>query len=432
MRTAQSENAQGALLAPVSIPAPVSDSRTPTSIETSRPRGRVTARRFLLAVLAVAIIGITAYLLLRPTSADVFNVGRHDITVSAHGVGTVEAKNVVDLSSKVTGRLLTVYVDDGDSVSRGQVLATVDDAELRAALDSSRAALARAQLAVTAQEASTARARSTLAAGVSSAAKARAELALSRKNAERWRRLYEQGVVAESERDARETEATVNSAALAAADAETTALRREVDAQVAALDMARQDVLAARAADDAALGTPILRVADPASAWVTIYLNEAEAGSVKAGDASEIVLRSSPESPVRGTVARVRRESDRVTEQLAVDIKFDTPSQRLVLGEQAEATISGATMLDVVAVPLSAVARSESGAIVLVVSEGRLSATPVRLGLAGSDGLVEVMSGLEEGQTVVALPARFAEVGNEGRRIRPVLIVPASSRGVTP
>jgi HlyD family secretion protein len=428
---------------------PLAGSRRRALGETSQRREPRLVRRALLVVAALGLLAAVAYLALRPMSAEVFVLARRDITLSAHGVGTVEAKTVVDLSSKVSGRLLTVRVDEGDPIRRGDVLATVDAAELRAELDRAQATLARSRLAVTAQEASAERARSALAASYASAAKARAEGVLASKNADRWRRLHEQGVVAESERDARETEATVNAAALAAADAEAVAMRREIDAAIAALEMARNDVVAARAEEDAARarlgdtsivspvdgyvvrrllepgalatpGLPILRVADPTTAWVTIYLNETEAVSVAAGDAAEIVLRSSPSSPVPGRVARVRRESDRVTEQLAVDIAFDSIPERLVLGEQAEATISGAARRAVVAVPLSAVARSERGQIVLVVSGDRLAGTPVRLGLVGAGGLVEVVSGLEAGQMVVTNPGRLAEPGNEGRRIRPV------------
>ena len=447
------------------IPGPV-----PTRAIGTNARGTVPAtsarrlrlaRRAILGIALVLLAGIVGYFLLRPTAAEVFRVERLDLTPSARGVGTVEAKNVVDLSSKVAGRLLAVHVDEGDMVRTGQVLATVDDAELRAALENALATVARARLAVTAQDAGTARVRSMLAAGESAEAKARAESTLAEKNARRWLQLFKEGVVAESDRDARSTEASVGKAALAAAQAETVALRREVDASEATAQMARQEVEAASAAADAiqarlgdasivsplngyvvrrllepgVIATPgasILRVADPATAWVTIHLNEVEAGSVSAGDSAEVYLRSSPATPVQGHVARVRRESDRVTEQLAVDIAFDALPDRLILGEQAEATIFGATRNAVLAVPLSAIARSEDGAVVLSVSDDRLVATRVRLGLPGTGGFVEVIEGIDEGQLLVAAPGKLAEPGNEGRRIRPILVVPAGQREGTP
>ena len=437
----------------------VTKARGPVTEDSTRRRRL--ARRAIVGFALVLLAGIAGYFLLRPTAAEVFRVDRRDLTPSARGVGTVEAKNVVDLSSKVAGRLLAVQVDEGDMVRTGQVLATVDDVELRAALESALATVSRARFSVTAQDAGTARARSMLAAGESAEAKARAEYALAEKNARRWRQLFEEGVVAEADRDARNTEAGVGKAALAAAQAETVALRREVDAAVAAAQMAQQEVGAASAAANAiqarlgdasivspldgyvvrrllepgVIATPgasILRVADPATAWVTIHLNEVEAGSVTTGDSAEVVLRSSPGTPVRGQVARVRRESDRVTEQLAVDITFDVLPERLILGEQAEATIFGATRNAVLAVPLSAIARSEDGAVVLSVSDDRLVATPVQLGLPGTGGFVEVTAGIDEGQLLVAAPGKLAEPGNEGRRIRPTLVVPAGQSEGTP
>lgn len=446
---------------PGSLPTRALGTNALASVPAALARRRRLARRAILGVALVLLAATAGYFLLRPTSAEVFRVARRDLTPSARGVGTVEAKNVADLSSKVAGRLLAVHVDEGDMVRTGQVLAIVDDVELRAALESALATVARARLSVTAQDAGTARVRSMLAAGESAEAKARAEYALADKNARRWRQLFEEGVVAEADRDARSTEASVSKAALAAAQAETIALRREVDAGLAAAQMARQEVEAASATADAiqarlgdasivsplngyvvrrllepgVIATPgasILRVADPATAWVTIHLNEVEAGSVTSGDSAEVVLRSSPATPVRGHVARVRRESDRVTEQLAVDIAFDVLPERLILGEQAEATIFGATRNAVLAVPLSAVARSEDGAVVLSVSDDRLVATHVQLGLPGTGGFVEVTAGIDEGQLLVAAPGRLAEPGNEGRRIRPILIVPAGRNEGTP
>ena len=86
-------------------------------------------------------------------------------------------------------------------------------------------------------------------------------------------------------------------------------------------------------------GSPILKLADPASIWVTVFIDERDAGSLAVGDVADVALRSIAGRTFSGKVARIRRESDRVTEQLTVDIRFDDRPGRLTLGEQAEATI---------------------------------------------------------------------------------------------
>ena len=56
--------------------------------------------------------------------------------------GYVTARRRATVSSKVTGKVLEVYVEEGKAVRRGQVLARLDDSQIRAALDVARAQLA--------------------------------------------------------------------------------------------------------------------------------------------------------------------------------------------------------------------------------------------------------------------------------------------------
>jgi HlyD family secretion protein len=117
-------------------------------------------------------------------------------------------------------------------------------------------------------------------------------------------------------------------------------------------------------------------------------------------------------------VARVQRESDRVTEQLAVDVAFAERPPRLILGEQVEATIRRPTRSAAIALPLAAVVRRPDGPGALVVEDGRIHFKPARLGAADPAGWIEVLQGLSPGQTVVTVPGRLADPQNEGRRVR--------------
>jgi HlyD family secretion protein len=163
-------------------------------------------------------------------------------------------------------------------------------------------------------------------------------------------------------------------------------------------------------------GTPILKVADPASAWVTVHVDERETGGLRVGDGAEIVLRSRPGQPLAGRIARIRRESDRVTEQLAVDVAFTTAPERLTLGEQAEAVLRPAARR-VVAVPAAALVRGPDGLAVWAVAESRLRLKAVRTGALGQDGWLEVVDGLAPGDEVVVAPGRLRAPADEGRRV---------------
>jgi multidrug efflux pump subunit AcrA (membrane-fusion protein) len=165
-------------------------------------------------------------------------------------------------------------------------------------------------------------------------------------------------------------------------------------------------------------GTPILKVADPRTAWATVHVDERHTGVIAVGDAAVITLRSQPVTPLAARVARIRRESDRVTEQLAVDVALETPPGRLTLGEQVEAVISPAARRGVPAIPAAALVRGRAGTGVWTVHDDRLAFRRVEPGLADAAGWVEMLRGLRPGEMVVLAPGRLATGSSEGRRVR--------------
>lgn len=348
-----------------------------------------TVKRWLLVagLAAVAAGGILLYL--RPTAVTVAEVVVCEMAPAIQGVGTVEAKVVVQVGAKITGRLVSVLADEGDTVKTGQLLAGLDDAEHVAAVRQAEAALARA----------------------------RATEALARVNAERWRQLHAEGGVPRVDMDLRVTEAVAADNELRNAEA-TLALARARLADtviVSPLDgyVVRRDLEPGATVTP---GTSILKIADPRTAWVTVHVDERESGAIAIEDQAQIFLRSLPGRILTGRVARVQRESDRVTEQLAVDIAFAEQPPRLTLGEQAEAVIRP-TARRVVAVPAAALVRTPDGPGVWTVVDGRLRFRPARFGLVDPDGWIEVIHGLRPGEQAVLAPGRLADPSNEGRHV---------------
>jgi HlyD family secretion protein len=403
-------------------------------------------KRGSLAVVLVALGVAGARYFLRPVPVAVAAVATRDIAPAVHGVGTVEAKLAVNVSAKVTGRLVSVLVDQGDLVRAGHVLARLDQAEHLAQVAQAEATVQRARLTVAAQEVAVRKAGAGVHAAEAAVGRLRATESLARVNAERWRQLHQEGGVARVEMDVRVTEAAAAGEELKSLEAQRRAAQEEVAVVQATLAMLRQEVRAAeaalaatraRAADTeirspldgvvvsrdleagatAAPGVSILKIADPRTAWVTVHVDEREVGGLAVGQPAEVALRSLPGRRLSGRVARIRRESDRVTEQLAVDIAFAEPPARLTLGEQAEATVRPAGRQGVLAVPLGALMRSADGPGVWTVARGRLAFRAVKLGLVDAAGWAEVLDGLGPGDEVVVAPGRLADRGNDGRRV---------------
>lgn len=164
-------------------------------------------------------------------------------------------------------------------------------------------------------------------------------------------------------------------------------------------------------------GAAVLKLADPGTFWVTVHVDEREVGGLSVGDAADIALRSLSGRTLAGRVARIRRESDRVTEQLAVDVAFLEAPGRLILGEQAEATVRPAPRPRVTVIPLAAVVRGAGGLGAWTVAQGRLRWRPVMLGASDPRGLAEVRAGLSAGEQVVLAPGRSAASYAEGQRV---------------
>jgi len=408
-----------------------------------RPQGIL--RQVLPIAAASAFAAGALWFWLRPSPVSTAQVIEREIRPAIQGVGTVEAKTVLHVAAKITGRIVAMKVDHGDTVRAGQVLVQLENSESLAEVERAQAALDRARLAVRAQEAAVLRAEAALSAAEAVVARARSNRALAHANAERWRKLAAGDMVARMDFDDKVNAADSADAELKSAEALRQAAAKEMAVQEVALKLAPKDIAAAAAAlasaearqRDSVLtspidgfvvsreleagaavnpGTPILKLADPKSIWVTVYVDEREAGPIATGQAADVTLRSVPGRSFRGEVARIRRESDRVTEQLTVDVAFSERPERLIIGEQAEATIRPAAR-KATALPLAAVVQSSSGAGAWTVLDGRLRFRRARLGAVDPAGWIEVVEGFSAGDHVVVAPGRLADLKNEGRRV---------------
>lgn len=400
---------------------------------------------------AFAMAGVTVcfaialWLWLRPSKVITAEVGVREISPVIQGVGTVEAKVMVQVAAKITGRIVAMKVDQGDTVHAGQLLVQLENAESSAEVERAMANLDRARLAVYAQQAALLRTQAALSAAEAIVAKARANRSLAHANAERWDKLAAAELVAKMDLDERKNAAELADAELKSAEALRDAAAKEVVVQQVALNIVPKDIAATAAAlasahaknadtmitspvngyvvsreleSGAAVnpGAPILKLADPNTIWVTVYVDEREAGAIAVGNAADVTLRAMPERTFPGKVVRIRRESDRVTEQLTVDISLDALPERLSLGQQAEAIIRPAAKRTV-ALSLTALMQTSSGAGAWTVVDHRLRFKRARFGAADPGGWIEVLQGLSAGDQVVIAPGKLGDLKNEGRRV---------------
>jgi HlyD family secretion protein len=275
-----------------------------------------------------------------------------------------------------------------------------------------------------------ARSRQAVQAADAQAAEAASRAKLAVLNRDRDRGLYEQRAISKQALDNSTSEAERAEAALAAARANAAAVKQDigrVDAESQGLGSLRESlrlvspvdgVIVSREAEPGTTvvaGQAVLRVVVPESLWVRARVDQSRAQGVQPKQPATIVLRSSPDTPMPGRVARIEMQSDPVTEERVVNVSFDAPPARLYLGELAEVTIRLPGETGVLVVPSAAITREGSQTGVWRMVDRRARFTPVGIGSQGQAGVTQIRSGLGEGDSVIVYSAAPLKPGSRVR-----------------
>jgi HlyD family secretion protein len=338
-----------------------------------------------------------------------------------HGPGTVQCKVPVTVSPKITGILEKLYADQGDRVKKGQLLAELDAAELRARAAAAAAAKNRAQR--------------DLARSQADLVKAQANLGLARSNYQRDLEVFKPGYISQASFD-------TTKAQLRVAESEVAALQAGVTAVQASVKQAESETHAAEAlhgytrivapmdglitvrkaevGTTVPTGSPIFQMVDLNHIWVAAWIDATQVAQLRPGQPAAIKLRSG--RLFQGEVARLNQEADTVTRELEVDVKFAQLPEPLVIGEEAEVNITTGSQTGP-AVPLAAIINKKGHQGVLVADKGRVRFRKVTLGL--NDGKqTAVLTGLKAGELVIANPGSMTP----GMKISPKLQPLSSQR----
>ncbi len=370
--------------------------------------------RFVIAgaALVIAAVAAAAALLGGATPVPTHTAAAGVVAVRIAGPGTVEARIPVTLSARITATVASVGADQGDAVTRGQLLAALDDRELDAKRDAASAA------------------RETVGRNVAAAraavAKSEAELALARVKFDRDQALLVSAYISPAAMDAsaaglRAAEANLDNAraTLAARESEVRGVTHEARHAETILSYTRvaapmDGIVIERLAEVGSTvvpGTPLFRMVDPATVWVAMRVDESVVGLVAVGQPAEIRLRTG--ETLAGKVARIARQSDAATRELEVNVAFQSPPARFAIDQEAFVTVHAGEEQGIV-VPVSALVEDRGKSGVLVVAGGAARLRPIETG-AADGGRVIVRQGLAAGDVVVATPAGI----KSGARVRP-------------
>lgn len=298
----------------------------------------------------------------RIPTVEVQPASRGSIARQVTVTGTVDPLRVIGVNAQIAGALTTVNVQEGDMVRQGAVLARVDDREIAAQLGAAVAAFQ-----------------------VAEAAYQRAEQLRERKvitlpEYERDRTAY---VAAKSQVDLLRTRA-----GYASVNAPATGVITEKHVETG-------DIVGNQ--------TPLFTIADISQLVVRVGVSELDVVQLQQGDIVAVTLDAMPNRQLAGRIRRVFPVGDPTTRLLPVEVVLDAQSARLARpGFLARVTFDLATSNNVLLIPVSAVLGGQGAQAVFVVEGNTAVRRTVSTGLT-SQGRIEIVSGLSEGEQVVVL-----------------------------
>ena len=373
---------------------------------------------FLRAILVLAILG---YLLYRvefaPISVTAVEVRRGPVQAEVMGTGTLTAHTRATISPKIQGRLVELMVDQNDTVAKGQLLARLDDSDLREQQAIAKANLEVARAAYERTEADQKRA---------GAVRIQAKLEYDRQSQLQAKQFASQSELDKSLELLQVSEADESRAAAAITEAQKqiVAAERTLDYQNAKLADANIyspfDGLITRRdrdlGDIVVPGASIFQLISTKDIWVSAWVDESFMAAVKPGQKARIVFRSQPSKGCSGHVIRVSPEVDRETREFLVDVAPDELPQRWAVGQRAEVFIVTGQKENVVRIPAKMIRWRDGRAGVMVNQGGKAAWRNLELGLTGGE-FVEVAGGLTESETVIMASEAQASQLQPGRRV---------------
>lgn len=357
--------------------------------------------KILIGMTVIVILAGAWIFRFRAVSVEACTVVKGPVIAEILGTGTLEARYQTTISAKIQGRLTALTVDQNDHVNKGQLLAVLDEAELKQEVSIYKASLD---------------------ASMATVERVKAELARSRAVFEQAERDYNryQSLVASKSISQSDVEKTREKLSTAEADVirSEAAVAEAVKLMKAAEE--RQRHSEAKLADTRILspfdgliirrdrevgdivvpGASIFRLISLQELWVSAWVEESAIAGIKLNQPAKIIFRSEPDKTLLGKVVRVGKMVDRETREFQVDVIVEKLPESWAVGQRAEALIESSSMSDVLSVPPSSLTWKKNEAGVYRIEGNKIFWNPVETGIKGN-ARVEVRRGLKDGMAIV-------------------------------
>lgn len=389
-----------------------------------------------VAVVAVAVVGLIGVNVVqskkkKAPAVTIEKVERTDLKSLVTATGKIEAQRKVDLSANVMGQIVNLAVREGDVVEKGAFLLQIDQTQRQATALSAEESLKALFFD-------------------RDAARARAEEA--QKAYERVQRSFRDEIVSQAEVDTAKASAD-------AAEANAMAVERRIEQARATLAGARDElsktkmtapmsgIVTALPVEEGEIavigtmnnpGTKLMTISDMSVVEAVMEVDETDVPDVRVGQTAEVRIDAFADRKFSGIVTEVGSSPIQTAGDAAVNfevkIQLDDPPAEIRPGFSCSADILTGTAQGVLAIPIQALVvrdkplpegekaklgerEEEEGVYLFQPTEKTVKFQPVESGMLGQT-MVEVTTGLEEGQEIVTGPFKALREIKDGDKVR--------------
>ena len=284
---------------------------------------------------------------------------RSDIYATYETTAAIGADAEAVVAARVSGEVVDILVEEGESVTEGQLLARLDGERLSIEVRQTKA-----RLEMTARE------------------------------YERLGRLQERGLVSTADVESLkfELDALKASYDLIRLEYSYTGIRAPIDGVVSSRDV--------KLGTQVGPGTSLFRITGTSRLVAYLLIPQSELSRISAGDEARVTVDALPEQVIRATIARISPTVDMRNGTFRVTAYIDNNEGRLAPGMFGRFSIAWEKHANAVLLPSAAILREDNDNVVYVVEGGTASRRTVTLGVE-SHNQVQILDGINENEVVV-------------------------------
>ncbi len=376
---------------------------------------RIKKKYIITAAIVVAALVLVFSFIKRPQVADTGAVGdtggtpvetvqvqKGDIASVSAISGKLEALHQVNVVAKVTGKVKEINSQVGQTIKKGEAIFVIDDADIKSQLDQARAALSMAE---------------------ANYHQNRERFENAKKDLERAEMLFKEGAISEQ---------ALEQMRAAASDAGLQVLEAQLAQAKAAYDMALKQYKECWVAspidgtvayinvgvgETVSPGVPVAMVVDMSTVVLKGSIGESLINQVEKQGTIGVRIPSAGDTPFTGTIKEISPAADPRTGLFGLKVLIDNPGGVIKPGMFAEADLVRDSRKDVLFLPSAAVLSKNGEKYVYVVADGKAVHREVTTGIVG-DGIVEILSGVKEGDEVIVRGQHYLSDGETVRVVR--------------